>query len=64
MTAPKWTLYAFRRQSTTDREPGLLDYDLPITDPAGITSHWQPMEGGLAFLSADHKLHMLMGAKE
>ena len=64
VTATTWTLYAFRRESNSAKEPGLLDYDLPITDPAGITSDWQPIDGGLAYLSADRKLHMLMGAKE
>lgn len=64
VTEATWTLYAFRRESTTAREPGLLDYDLPLKDPAGITSIWQPLQGGLAYLSADRKVHMLMGAKE
>ena len=63
VTAPTWNLYAFRREVKKGKEAGLLDYDLPITDPAGITSSWQPIDGGLIYLSADRKLHMLLGRK-
>lgn len=63
--SPTWNLYAFRRQIiASGKESGVMDYNVPITDAAGITSDWQPMDGGLAYLSADHKLHMLLGAKE
>jgi outer membrane protein assembly factor BamB/tetratricopeptide (TPR) repeat protein len=63
--SPTWNLYAFRRQIINGgKESGVMDYSLPITDPAGITSTWQPMDGGLAYLSADKKLHMLLGAKQ
>jgi hypothetical protein len=63
VVAPTWNLYAFRREIVKGKEAGVLDYDLPVTDPAGITSSWQAIEGGLIYLSADHKLHMLLGAK-
>jgi hypothetical protein len=63
--SPTWNLYAFRRQILGNgKESGVMDYSLPITDPAGITATFQPMAGGLAYLSADHTLHMLMGAKK
>lgn len=64
VTAPTWHLYAFRRESTNGKEPGLLDFDVPITDAAGISSSWQPIDGGLVYLTADRKLHMLLGAKK
>ncbi|HEY2587617.1 MAG TPA: PQQ-binding-like beta-propeller repeat protein [Tepidisphaeraceae bacterium] len=63
--SPTWNFYAFRRQIIgSGKESGVMDYSLPLADPAGITSTWQPMEGGLVYLTADHKLHMLLGAKD
>jgi hypothetical protein len=61
--SPSYTIYAFSRSERNGRESGRLDYSTPISDPAGITSAWQAMDGGLAYLTADHKLHMLIGAK-
>jgi outer membrane protein assembly factor BamB/tetratricopeptide (TPR) repeat protein len=63
VVAPTWNIYAFRREIVKGKEAGVLDYDLPVTDPAGITSSWQAIDGGLIYLSADHKLHMLLGTK-
>lgn len=64
VVAPTWNVYAFRRQTNGGKESGRLDYDVPLTDAAGITSSWQPMDGGLVYLSADHKLHLLLGTKQ
>jgi hypothetical protein len=63
VVAPTWNVYAFRRQTNGGKESGRLDYDVPVTDASGITSSWQPMDGGLVYLSADHKLHLLLGTK-
>lgn len=61
--SPSYTIYAFSRASKNGKESGRLDYSTPVTDPAGITTSWQAFDGGLAYLSADHKLHLLMGGK-
>ena len=37
------------------------DHAPAYIDPAGTVA-WQPVEGGLAYLSADHTLHVLRGA--
>lgn len=58
-----YTFLGFSRAVRGGRESGRLDYNYPVSDPAGITSDWQPMEGGLAYVSADHKLHLLLGAR-
>ena len=62
--SPVYTLYGFSRALRNGKESGRLDYSAPINDPAGITPAWQPMDGGLCYLSADHKLHMLLGARK
>jgi hypothetical protein len=33
-----------------------------INDPAGITA-WQPVNGGMYYLSGDQKLHLLQSAR-
>jgi hypothetical protein len=62
--SPSYMMYAFSRKPQNGRESGRLDYSTSISSPAGITSSWQPMEGGLVYVTADHKLHMLIGARE
>jgi hypothetical protein len=57
-----YTVYAFSRLLKNGKESGRLDYSAAVTDQAGITTSWQAIEGGLVYLSNDHKLHMLMGA--
>ena len=60
---PAYTLYAFSRATFKGRETGRLDYNTTISDSTGITGSWQAMDGGLAFVTGDHKLHYLLGAK-
>jgi outer membrane protein assembly factor BamB len=43
------------------REAGRLDYNIKVSDPAGITPSWQAANGGLYYVSTDHKLHFLRG---
>jgi outer membrane protein assembly factor BamB/tetratricopeptide (TPR) repeat protein len=65
--APGYTVYLFRRTSisaTNPAESGVLDYQLHIADPAGILPTWQAVDGGLYFVTADNKLHMLKGIGE
>jgi hypothetical protein len=45
-----------------DRESGRLDQVPTITDPAGI-SEFQGVDGGFYYLTGDHKLHFLKGAR-
>jgi outer membrane protein assembly factor BamB/tetratricopeptide (TPR) repeat protein len=45
-------------------ESGRLDYPVQIKDPGVLTGDWQGFNGGFCYLTADHKLHMLMGAAE
>jgi hypothetical protein len=42
------------------RESGLLEHDIPLADPSGISA-WQPVDGGLYYLSGDQQLHFLRG---
>jgi outer membrane protein assembly factor BamB len=60
---PLYELYAFGRYQTAHGESNRLDYPVKIEDPAGITQFWQPMDGGLAYLTGDRKLHLLIGAR-
>jgi hypothetical protein len=34
-----------------------------IAEPAGITQ-WQAVDGGVYYVSGDHKLHFLRGSRE
>ena len=43
-------------------ESGVLDFDVKITDPAGIMPAWQVIDGGFCYLTADNKLHILRGS--
>jgi len=61
---PAYRFYGFGRYHTPRGESGRLDYNTRIADPAGITANWQAFDGGICYLTADHKLHMLMGARE
>jgi outer membrane protein assembly factor BamB len=59
------TLCAFGRYASSPTNPfesGRLDYKVQITDPGAATGPWQAVDGGFYYLSADQKLHMLMGA--
>jgi len=60
---PVYELYAFGRYQTAHGESNRLDYPVKIEDPAGITQFWQPTDGGLAYLTGDRKLHLLIGAR-
>lgn len=62
--SPTYRLYGFGRYHTARGESGRLDYDLKINDPAGITPSWQALDGGICYLTADHKVHVLLGAKQ
>ncbi|HWE04983.1 MAG TPA: PQQ-binding-like beta-propeller repeat protein [Tepidisphaeraceae bacterium] len=43
-------------------ESGLLGFDVRIADAAGIAPTWQAIDGGLCYLTADNKLHILRGS--
>ena len=57
-------LYIFGRYQTPHGESGRLDYQVKIADPSGITTSWQAFAGGLCYLTADHQLHLLLGASK
>ncbi len=46
---------------THSGENGRMDYIPKIIDPSGITSQWQPIDGGFCYLAGDGKLHILRG---
>jgi outer membrane protein assembly factor BamB/tetratricopeptide (TPR) repeat protein len=48
--------------ATVKRESGRLEYAQTVQNPAGILA-WQPIDGGLCYLSADQTLHQLMGGR-
>ena len=50
-------------RETPGFEGGKLEQTYDLTEPAGITG-WQAVEGGLYYLSGDHNLHFLRGARE
>lgn len=59
-------LLAYRRSpvsATNPRESGVLDYMPAVENPAGILE-WQPVEGGVYYLSGDQKLHFLTGSRK
>jgi outer membrane protein assembly factor BamB len=63
---PKYELYVYGVYPVSDKNPaesGRLDYVKEVTDPAGITPNWQPLDGGFAYQTADGKVKMLMGAR-
>src|SRR5207249_4493978 len=49
-------------QPGKDNESGKLEQDPPVKNPAGIDPHWQPVEGGFYYRSADRKAHFLKGS--
>jgi outer membrane protein assembly factor BamB len=49
--------------ATNPHEAQVIDYYPLIKDPAGILA-WQPVEGGLYYLSGDQKLHWLEGTRK
>ena len=50
-------------QETPGVEGGKLEQTHDLAEPAGIIA-WQAVEGGLYYLSGDHNLHFLRGARE
>jgi outer membrane protein assembly factor BamB len=63
--APKYVIRAiglYPASPTTTEESGRTDVVHPVTDPGLLTGDWQGVDGGFYYLTADHKLHMLMGA--
>jgi hypothetical protein len=58
----QWTLSAFSRALVSDppTESGLLVWQPKLSDPHGIAA-WQPVDGGLCYLTGDHALHWLRG---
>ncbi len=50
-------------KNDSDRETGLWLYKHKLSDPSGIVQV-QPVEGGFYYLTADHKLHLLQGARD
>ncbi len=63
--SPFVQLLAYRRAPSSagsTKESGVLDYVQTINDLAGIIS-WQPVNGGMYYLSGDSKLHLLQSAR-
>jgi outer membrane protein assembly factor BamB len=65
---PYAMVQAFSRTTRLDangiaQESGVRGFADKIADPAGITA-WQAVDGGLAYVSGDQKLHWLRGARE
>src|SRR5207248_8994276 len=61
-----YRLHAVGRYAVSEKNPaesGRLDHVKDVSDPAGITPSWQPADGGFYYLTADHKLHMLLVAR-
>jgi hypothetical protein len=64
--SPMFRLHVYGIYPVSDKNPaqsGRLDYVKEVTDPAGITPNWQPMDGGFAYQTADGKVKMLLGAR-
>jgi len=65
--SPRYRLHFYGIYPASDKNPaqsGRLDYVKEVTDPAGITGNWQPMDGGFAYQTADGKVKMLLGARD
>lgn len=62
VAAPIKKLHCFNREEFAAGESGLRVHAPVINDPAGIVQ-WQAVEGGFCYLSADHNLHTLLGAR-
>jgi hypothetical protein len=61
-----YRLHIYGLYPVSEKNPaqsGRLDYVKEVTDPAGITGNWQPIDGGFAYQTADGKVKMLMGAR-
>ncbi len=59
-------LLVFRRgpiSKSNSHESSLLDHYPQIKDSAGIMA-WQPVDGGLYYLTGDQRLHLLQGAQQ
>jgi hypothetical protein len=64
--SPMYRLHLYGIYPVSEKNPaqsGRLDYVKEVTDPAGITGNWQPIDGGFAYQTADGKVKMLLGAK-
>jgi hypothetical protein len=65
--SPMFRLHIYGLYAVSDKNPaqsGRLDYVKEVTDPAGITGNWQPIDGGFAYQTGDGKVKMLLGARE
>lgn len=63
--AQRLRLHVYGLYSVSDKNPaqsGRLDYDKELTDPAGIHTTWQAVDGGFCYLTGDGKLKMIRGA--
>jgi hypothetical protein len=45
------------------RETGKFEYSVDVADPTGVVQ-WQPVDGGIYYLTGEHKLHFLRGARK
>jgi len=64
--SPMYRLHLYGTYPVSDKNPaqsGRLDYVKEVTDPAGITANWQPIDGGFAYQTADGKVKLLLGAR-
>jgi hypothetical protein len=64
--SPMYRLHVYGIYPVSEKNPaqsGRLDYVKEVTDPAGITANWQPIDGGFAYQTADGKVKMLLGAR-
>ncbi|HXE53014.1 MAG TPA: PQQ-binding-like beta-propeller repeat protein, partial [Tepidisphaeraceae bacterium] len=61
---PSCSVYIYGRYQLKSGESTKLDYEIRLANPAGITNTWQSFDGGVCYLTGDHKLHLLLGTKE
>jgi hypothetical protein len=60
-----YRVHLFSRAKTKTDPPievGKYEYWYDLTDPSGV-SNWQAVDGGLYYLTGDHKLHFLRGTR-
>lgn len=64
--SPRYRLHIYGTYAVSEKNPaqsGRLDFVKEVTDEAGITGNWQPIDGGFAYQTADGKVKMLLGAR-
>ena len=63
-TSKAFRILAYSRMVLPNgHESGVAAYDFPINSPTGISAY-QGADGGLFYLTGDHKLYFLKGARQ